>query len=61
MAVLVRTRSGLGGGEEGGAVGLLVDLFRMYNDEELTGEAPLCHIGERTVGGSSPGERQPSA
>ena len=40
-AVLVRTRSGLEGGEEEGAVGLLVELFRRCNDGELTGEAPL--------------------
>ena len=40
-AVLVRTRSGLGGGEEGGAVGLLVELFKMYKGSALTGEAPL--------------------
>ena len=40
-AVLVRTRSGLGGGEDVGAVVRLVELFRMYNDGELAGEAPL--------------------
>jgi len=40
-AVVVRTRTGLGGEGKGGAVGLLVELFGMYNDGELTGEAPL--------------------
>ena len=29
------------GREEGGAVGLMVELFNTYNAEELTGEAPL--------------------
>ena len=33
-AILVRTIYGLGGGEEGGAGGLLVELFRVYNDGE---------------------------
>ena len=40
-AVLVRTRTGRGGEDEGEAVGLLVELFSMYNDGEWTGEAPL--------------------
>ena len=40
-AVLVRTRTGRGGEDEGEAVGLLVELFSMYNDGESTGEAPL--------------------
>ena len=40
-AVLVRTRTGRRGKEEGGAVGPLVEPFIMYNDGELTGEAPL--------------------
>ena len=33
-AVLVRPRTEVGGGEEGGAVGMLVELFAMYNDGE---------------------------
>lgn len=33
-AVLVRPRTGLWGGEERGAVGLLAERFRMYNNGE---------------------------
>lgn len=41
-AVLVRTRTGVAGEEESRAVGVLVELFGMYNDGGLTGEAPLA-------------------
>ena len=48
-AVLVRTRTGRGWGEEGGAVRVLVELFKLYNNGDLTEEGPQCHIGERMV------------
>ena len=40
-AVLVRIRTEVGREEEGGAVGLLVEIFSVYIDGELTGEAHL--------------------
>ena len=60
-AVLVRTRAGRGGERGRGAVGLLVELFRLYGNGDLTEEAPLCHLGERMVGRFGLGKGQPSA
>ena len=37
----MRTRKAWGVGEDGGAVGQLVELFNMYGRGALTGEAPL--------------------
>ena len=43
-AVLVRPRTGRGRKGEGGAVGLLVELFRLYGNGNLTEEAPFMPI-----------------
>ena len=40
-AILVRPRTGRGKNGERGAVGLLVELFRLYGNGDLTEEAPL--------------------